>query len=383
MAEIDYFPALPSEPTTDKSASLLEMAQKVHDDFVEAGKTTAEQLVFDAQTKHDELIANAQEFHDISILEAESTAASIVEDAQLTAFSTVNDANLAAANILANIEDNKLNLEASILKLQEFEATYRNQLQALVSGAQATLAVAQLAAEDQNIPEFGSEEDKSKDEVDSDPAAEESDAEVVRYHLDVNPGPVYLDSPIEDDDSEPAVVVIGLPGVGNNVEDDSDSDKDAKLDENEVDEADSVELETPEAAESDPEVVVYTLADSIEPDSYDPLRHSSVIDSETVASILAASGLNNNPEPIYYDPLAQRSGTDPEIAGLSGDDKETSTVVDSEEAANESSDKDTVVDSEDISEDFSLEELKAAVEAKNQDVTDSALEVEADEEDKK
>lgn len=271
-------------------ATLLEMAQKVHDDFIEKGKTTSEELVLEAQTKHDELIASAQEFHDISILEAESTAASIVEDAQLTAFSTVRDANIKVAEALAAAQESKLNLEASILKLQEFESAYRNQLQALLSGAQATLTVAQLAAEDTNLPTPDSDDAPSAEnanftEVLESAASSDADVALVGAVRDVETEEVdFADEPTETEDAPADDVVV--------------SDDESEADEEEATKAED-DSEEDETAESVP--VIYTLVEETpEAIYYDPLAAKSSIDAATVASILNQSGLETNSfrEPI-------------------------------------------------------------------------------------
>lgn len=308
MVEENVTPSFSKELSLTQPASLLEMAQRVHDDFVEKGRATADKLEFDAQKKHDELISSAKEFHDITILETESNAAAIIEDAQLSAFSLISDAKIKADGIVSGAQESILRLETSILKLQEFEAAYRGNLQALVAGAQATLVVAELAVEDRVLP------------------------------------------PVDDENEDLA------------------SD-DSGTDETEIDEADEKCLagndgliESNEGYESSPEPIIYNFDNFDTSTYYDPLAVKPVLDPEVSASIIAASGLtedtsaddetseaedrdedtsseevktaddaaetdeieadenadfvtvsNETLEPIYYDPSTLTSGTDPEI----------------------------------------------------------------------
>lgn len=309
MVEENDTPSFSKELAVNNPASLLEMAQRVHDDFVEKGRATAEKLESDAQKKHDELISSAREFHDISILETESNAAAIIEDAQLSAFTLISDAKIKADGIVSGAEASILQLETSILKLQEFEAAYRGNLQALVAGAQATLVVAELAVEDNKVSE------------------------------------------LEDDESEE-------PNV-------SYQNKNLRHIMTSVEPVNEIHSEDDAAADSadelvEPEPIIYNFDNFDTSTYYDPLAVKPVLDPEVSASIIAASGLTEDAdsedenatdedsdndtsgdeseaaddatdatdeavtgefvgissetsEPIYYDPSTLTSGTDPEI----------------------------------------------------------------------
>lgn len=324
MVELNNTPAFPNDPQAAQSASLLEMAQKVHDDFVETGRSRAEALESEAQKKHDELISSAREFHNITILEAESSAAAIVEDAQLSAFSLISDAKIKADGIVADAHEKTIHLESSILKLQEFEAAYRANLQALVSGAQATLAVAEIAVDDSELPAADFDEEtatESETLVTDEPSAE-----------------------IDDAPSDDLVV----------------SDDDSEADEEEIPESegDSEEDEpSEETVEESP--VIYILDDSVadeahEPIYYDPLAAESAIDAATIASILDQSGLNNDSS---YEPVKTIINANPgagwslysdtDLEDIADDEDVDSDETSSDEDATDSEDSDTDVDNKD------------------------------------
>jgi cell division septum initiation protein DivIVA len=280
--------------------SLLEMAQKVHDDFVANGKAKAEALESAAQLKHDELISNAKEFHDITILEAESEAATIIEDAQLSAFSLISDAKIKSDSIINGIQDKKLQLEAAVLKLQEFESTYRANLNALVSGAQATLAVAEIAVEDTETSESEENETTAIQGVNF--------AEVIESVVHADAGPVLLgagrdvetstDFSIDqtetnsDVESNETATPETEYETGETIEPTADvPDEDADSDEEDVESAEDEDNAT------DPDEVKPTFEENSSSESpvyYDPLATKPEIDAATVASILGQSGLETS-----------------------------------------------------------------------------------------
>jgi vacuolar-type H+-ATPase subunit H len=291
MVEENDTPSFSRELALNQPTSLLEMAQRVHDDFVAKGKARAEELESEAQRKHDELISSAKEFHDITILETESNAAAIIEDAQLSAFSLISDAKIKADGIVSGAQGSIVQLEASILKLQEFEAAYRGNLQALVSGAQATLAVAELAVEDTELPAPDS------DEV---PAAENVNFADALDHAVQSGEDVILVGAVRDVESA-EVDAVETPAESEDVHSDDESETDEEEvpeseDDSEEDEDNSDDTET---AESDP--VIYTLVDET-PESvyYDPLAAKHDIDASTVASILGQSGLGAD---SFHEPV--------------------------------------------------------------------------------
>lgn len=314
MVELNDTPAFPNDPQAAQSASLLEMAQKVHDDFVETGRSRAEALESEAQKKHDELISSAREFHNITLLEAESSAAAIVEDAQLSAFSLISDAKIKADGIVADAHEKTIHLESSILKLQEFEAAYRANLQALVSGAQATLAVAEIAVDDSELPvaDFDEENATESETLVDEPSAENDD------------------SPSDD-------LVV--------------SDEDSETDEEEIPESEGDSEEDEDSEETvEASSVIYTLDNSQadeahEPVYYDPLAVESEIDAATVASILDQSGLNSDSS---YEPVKTIINATPGAGWSLYSDTDLEDIADDEDVDSDetSSDEDTT-DSED------------------------------------
>lgn len=291
MVELNDTSTFPSDPQTNQPASLLEMAQKVHDDFVEKGRAKAELLESEAQKKHDDLISSAKEFHDISILESESAAAAIVEDAQLSAFTLISDAKIKADGIVSDAHEKTINLEASILKLQEFEAAYRANLQALVSGAQATLAVAELAVEDTELPTPDSDEA---------PAAESINfAEIIDRALQPDADVIFVGQVRDVETADVDTVEESAETEGVHTEDVVDSDEDSEADEEEITESEDDSEEDEDNSDAAP--VIYTLVEETpEAIYYDPLAAKSAIDAATVASILGQSGLDTDSfrEPI-------------------------------------------------------------------------------------
>lgn len=300
MVEENDSPSFSTELAINKPASLLEMAQRVHDDFVEKGRATAEKLEFDAQKKHDELISSAKEFHDITILETESNAAAIIEDAQLSAFSLISDAKIKADGIVSGAQESILRLETSILKLQEFEAAYRGNLQALVSGAQATLAVAELAVEDTELPAPDSDEVPAAENVkfaDSLDHAVQFDGDTALV------GDVRDVETVEADSVETPAETLNIDPADVADSDDDEEEAPEAEDDSEEDESERFEPVTVEdfAEFENVEKLENTSSNENEsPVYYDPLAAKSAIDAATVASILGQSGLDTDSfrEPI-------------------------------------------------------------------------------------
>jgi cell division septum initiation protein DivIVA len=356
MVEENDTPSFSKELATNQPASLLEMAQRVHDDFVEKGRATAEKLESDAQKKHDELISSAKEFHDISILESESAAAAIVEDAQLSAFTLISDAKIKADSIVSDAHEKTVNLEASILKLQEFEAAYRSNLQALVSGAQATLAVAEIAVEDNELLAPEADEAPASENVNFADALDhavqfDGDTALVGDVRDVEV--VEADSVEVPTETVHPVVVV-------------DSDDDSETDEEEIHESE-------DDSEED------------ESERFEPVTVEDFAEFENVEKLENASS-NENESPVYYDPLAAKPAIDAatvaSILGQSGLDTDSpyeavSTIINANPGAGWSLDADE--DSEDSTNDDDVDPDKGL---SDEDVNDSEASHDEDDEDK-
>lgn len=322
MIEENDTPSFSKELAVNNPASLLEMAQRVHDDFVANGRAKAEDLEFTAQKKHDELISSAREFHDISILEAESNAAAIIEDAQLSAFTLISDAKIKADGIVSGAQESILRLETSILKLQEFEAAYRSNLQALVAGAQATLVVTELEVENRDIPDT--------DEDDSTEANETSENELT--FDDVDPAPVKIiynldnfDIPDSYDplavkpvlDPEVSASIIASSGLSQDTDTDDESTESKDSDDSSSEESETVD----NAANAEDEIATTENGELVG------------ISSETA-------------EPIYYDPATLTSGTDPKIVDLIAGERGAGKNVTEDESSDDETESETDTEDE-------------------------------------
>lgn len=66
----------------NESASLLGMAQKVHDDFIADGQRQADELVSNAQAEAEQLLADAEQEANRLVFDAEQKAKEITENAR-------------------------------------------------------------------------------------------------------------------------------------------------------------------------------------------------------------------------------------------------------------------------------------------------------------
>lgn len=122
---------------TNESVSMLNLAQKVHDDYVTEGKTKAENLVSEAQATADSLVSEAQAESTYLRTEAESEANRLVQEAEEKAEDVVKSAEAEAAE-----------LERRISGLKKIEYEYRARLSDLANNAIKTLEAATEGAYD-------------------------------------------------------------------------------------------------------------------------------------------------------------------------------------------------------------------------------------------
>ena len=104
-------------PSADSSASLLAMAQRLHDEHVQAGETRRDELIADAEAQRDELVSAA-----------EANAQKINDDAQ------TRKQQLAAEfdATKRDLEQKRSDLQEKIDELKSFERDYRLRLRGYI-----------------------------------------------------------------------------------------------------------------------------------------------------------------------------------------------------------------------------------------------------------
>ena len=104
-------------PSADSSASLLAMAQKLHDQHVHEGETRRAELIAEGESTRDELISNAQSEADD--IEEKAVARSEELDKQFQAKKT-------------ELEGKRSELQEKIDELKSFERDYRLRLRGYI-----------------------------------------------------------------------------------------------------------------------------------------------------------------------------------------------------------------------------------------------------------
>lgn len=108
VIEAPVAPAVPEVTDVAASASsMLALAQRVHDEYVNDGKREFEQIIADARAKGDEIVADAQRQHE---------------------------------TILTKLEQDRSLLETKINELRNFESDYRTQLRGHLEGLLAEVS---------------------------------------------------------------------------------------------------------------------------------------------------------------------------------------------------------------------------------------------------
>lgn len=113
---------------TNESAGILNLAQKVHDDYVAEGQAKAERLVADAQTTADNLVSTAR-------VESEELRSEAAKEAD----TVVSEAEKHANELVASAKEEEAKLETRIAALKKVEYEYRARLVDLANGALETL----------------------------------------------------------------------------------------------------------------------------------------------------------------------------------------------------------------------------------------------------
>lgn len=104
-------------PSADSSASLLAMAQRLHDEHVHAGETRRDELIADAEAQRDQLVATA-----------EANAQKINDDAQLRKQELSDEFDATKRDL----EKKRTDLQEKIDELKSFERDYRLRLRGYI-----------------------------------------------------------------------------------------------------------------------------------------------------------------------------------------------------------------------------------------------------------
>ena len=104
-------------PSADSSASLLAMAQRLHDEHVQAGETRRDELIADAEAQRDELVSAA-----------EANAQKINDDAQARKQQLVAEFDATKRDL----EQKRSDLQEKIDELKSFERDYRLRLRGYI-----------------------------------------------------------------------------------------------------------------------------------------------------------------------------------------------------------------------------------------------------------
>jgi hypothetical protein len=153
----------PDDSAVAQSARLLELAQKLHDELINSATVEAAKLREDAQVDYDSLTTEARVFHESMVSEAEQKASQITHEAEDRAEALILKAEAKAIAITVESEGKNVALNTSILKLQSFEAEYRNNLRKLVESAATTLGLHESIEDEINTEDYESQESISED----------------------------------------------------------------------------------------------------------------------------------------------------------------------------------------------------------------------------
>lgn len=100
-----------SSGSADQAAGVLEMAQRLHDEYVTQGVSERDRIISEAQAK----------------------AESLVSDAEAAAKKTTEDAEETMRRTLEDLAEKKSKLEGEIADLKSFETSYRERLRTYIA----------------------------------------------------------------------------------------------------------------------------------------------------------------------------------------------------------------------------------------------------------
>lgn len=104
-------------PSADSSASLLAMAQRLHDEHVLAGETRRDELIAEAESKRDELITTAKSNAEKINTDAQNRKQQLADEFEITK---------------GELEQERADLQEKIDELKSFERDYRLRLRGYI-----------------------------------------------------------------------------------------------------------------------------------------------------------------------------------------------------------------------------------------------------------
>lgn len=104
-------------PSADSSASLLAMAQRLHDEHVLAGETRRDELIAEAESKRDELITTAKSNAEKIDTDAQNRKQQLADEFEITK---------------GELEQERADLQEKIDELKSFERDYRLRLRGYI-----------------------------------------------------------------------------------------------------------------------------------------------------------------------------------------------------------------------------------------------------------
>ncbi len=128
---------------TSDAAGLIALAQKVHDEYVQQGKTEhdrvvgeatsrSEELLRTAQARHDELLSTGQSEHDRLTGEARLEHDRLLTEARERSGGMLAEAEQRRQAVIADLESERVDLDQTIGRLRDFEQDYRGRLRAYI-----------------------------------------------------------------------------------------------------------------------------------------------------------------------------------------------------------------------------------------------------------
>lgn len=116
------------------AATVIALAQKLHDQHVAEGEAARDKLVKEGEEKHAALLAEGTGKRDSLVNEGESKRDELIGAATQKSETMVREAEEKRAGILAELEAEKSRLTDDIEQLRGFEHSYRTKLKDYISG---------------------------------------------------------------------------------------------------------------------------------------------------------------------------------------------------------------------------------------------------------
>lgn len=106
-----------ADHTSEDAASVISLAQRLHDEHVHAGEVERDRLISEAQKRHDELLATGQSQHDELVRTGTEKSTSMIADAEKR-----------RDNLLSDLEKQHTSIRSEIERLKAIEVEYRTHL---------------------------------------------------------------------------------------------------------------------------------------------------------------------------------------------------------------------------------------------------------------